>query len=162
MAEQTSENLLAMFDGAPLNARYWTTFIVMSGVLVLDFFDFFLIAFVMSVIGPEWHLTYGQGALILYGAGVGAIAGSLVSGSLGDVFGRKMQTVLGTLICGICALGERWRLSSAMCRVRWRRRLNSRLVCDSNLMILAMSFRATRCRTARRWTAFSESESPKA
>jgi putative MFS transporter len=103
MAEQTSENLLAMFDSAPLNARYWTTFIVMSGVLVLDFFDFFLIAFVMSVIGPEWHLTYGQGALILYGAGVGAIAGSLVSGSLGDVFGRKMQTVLGTLICGICA-----------------------------------------------------------
>ena len=103
MADQTSENLLAMFDSAPLNARYWTTFIVMSGVLVLDFFDFFLIAFVMSVIGPEWHLTYGQGALILYGAGVGAIAGSLVSGSLGDVFGRKMQTVLGTLICGICA-----------------------------------------------------------
>jgi MFS transporter, putative metabolite:H+ symporter len=103
MAEQTSENLLAMFDSAPLNARYWTTFIVMSGVLVLDFFDFFLIAFVMSVIGPEWHLTYGQGALILYGAGVGATVGSLVSGSLGDVFGRKMQTVLGTLICGICA-----------------------------------------------------------
>ncbi len=103
MAEQTSENLLAMFDGAPLNARYWTTFAVMSGVLVLDFFDFFLIAFVMSVIGPEWKLTYGQGALILYGAGVGAICGSLVSGSLGDVFGRKMQTVLGTLICGLCA-----------------------------------------------------------
>ncbi len=103
MAEQTSENLLSMFDSAPLNARYWTTFAVMSGVLVLDFFDFFLIAFVMSVIGPEWKLTYGQGALILYGAGVGAICGSLVSGSLGDVFGRKMQTVLGTLICGVCA-----------------------------------------------------------
>jgi putative MFS transporter len=103
MAGQTSENLLAMFDDAPLSARYWTTFAVMSGVLVLDFFDFFLIAFVMSVIGPEWKLTYGQGALILYGAGVGAICGSLVSGSLGDVFGRKMQTVLGTLICGVCA-----------------------------------------------------------
>jgi putative MFS transporter len=103
MADQTSENLLSMFDNAPLNARYWTTFAVMSGVLVLDFFDFFLIAFVMSVIGPEWKLTYGQGALILYGAGLGAICGSLISGSLGDVFGRKMQTVLGTLICGICA-----------------------------------------------------------
>jgi len=103
MAGQTSENLLAMFDDAPLSARYWTTFAVMSGVLILDFFDFFLIAFVMSVIGPEWKLTYGQGALILYGAGLGAICGSLVSGSLGAVFGRKMQTVLGTFICGICA-----------------------------------------------------------
>ena len=103
MPGQTSEDLLALFDSAPLNRRYWVTFILMSGVLILDFFDFFLIAFVMSVIGREWQLTYGQGALILYGAGLGAIIGSLVSGSLGDLFGRKMQTVAGTLICGVCA-----------------------------------------------------------
>jgi putative MFS transporter len=103
MAEHTSEELLGMYDNAPLNARYWSSFAIMSGVLVLDFFDFFLIAFVMSVIGPEWKLTYGQGAIILYGAGVGAIAGALASGSLGDVFGRKGQTVIGTFICGICA-----------------------------------------------------------
>jgi putative MFS transporter len=103
MAEQTSEALLSFYDDAPLNGRYWVSFAIASGVLVLDFFDFFLIAFVMSAIGPEWHLTYGQGALILYGAGVGAIVGSLVSGSLGDVFGRKQLTVIGTFICGICA-----------------------------------------------------------
>src|SRR5579862_9687808 len=103
MAETTSDELLGLFDSAPLNARYWTSFAIASGVLVLDFFDFFLIAFVMSVIGPEWKLTYGQGAIILYGAGVGAIVGALTSGSLGDMFGRKMQTVIGTLICGVCA-----------------------------------------------------------
>jgi putative MFS transporter len=103
MAVQSSDDLLAMFDGAPLNRRYWVTFALMSGVFVLDFFDFFLIAFVMSVIGKEWHLTYGQGALILYGAGLGAIVGSLVFGALGDRFGRKMQTVIGTFICGISA-----------------------------------------------------------
>ncbi len=103
MPGQSSENLLALFDAAPLNRRYWVTFALMSGVLVLDFFDFFLIAFVMSVIGREWQLTYGQGAIILYGAGVGAIIGSLVWGSLGDLFGRKMQTVTGTFICGISA-----------------------------------------------------------
>jgi putative MFS transporter len=103
MAEQTSDALLAMYDDAPLNARYWTNFTIAALVLVLDFFDFFLIAFVMSAIGPEWHLTYGQGALILYGAGVGAIIGSLVSGALGDVFGRKGLSVAGTLLCGVCA-----------------------------------------------------------
>jgi putative MFS transporter len=103
MAEQTSEALLSLYDSAPLNGRYWVNFAIAAGVLILDFFDFFLIAFVMSAIGPEWHLTYGQGALILYGAGVGAIVGSLVSGSLGDVFGRKQLTVIGTFICGICA-----------------------------------------------------------
>ena len=103
MPGQSSDDLMALFDRAPLNRRYWVTFILMSGVLVLDFFDFFLIAFVMSVIGREWHLTYGQGAVILYGAGVGAIIGSLAWGALGDLFGRKMQTVTGTLICGISA-----------------------------------------------------------
>src|SRR6516162_9323138 len=103
MPGQTSDDLLALFDSAPLNRRYWTIFAIMSAVLVLDFFDFFLIAFVMSVIGREWQLTYGEGALILYGAGVGAIFGSLVWGSLGDLSGRKMQTVTGTFICGISA-----------------------------------------------------------
>jgi putative MFS transporter len=103
MAEQTSEALLSLYDDAPLNGRYWVNFAIASGVLLLDFFDFFLIAFVMSAIGPEWHLSYGQGAVILYSAGVGAIVGSLVSGALGDVFGRKQLTVIGTFICGICA-----------------------------------------------------------
>jgi putative MFS transporter len=103
MAEQTADDLLSLFDTAPLNRHYWVTFAVMSAVFVLDFFDFFLIAFVMSVIGKEWQLTYGQGALILYAAGVGAICGSLVWGSLSDLLGRKMQCVTGTLICGISA-----------------------------------------------------------
>ena len=103
MPGQTSDGLLSLFDSAPLNRRFWVTFSLMSAVTLLDFFDFFLIAFVMSVIGREWHLTYGQGALILYGAGIGAIIGSLVWRSLGDRFGRKMQTVSGTLICGVSA-----------------------------------------------------------
>jgi putative MFS transporter len=99
----TSEELLALFDRAPLNRRYWTSFALLAAVYVLDFFDFFLIAFILAVIGPQWHLTYGQAALILYGSGVGAILGSLIWGSLGDLFGRKLQTVTGTLICGVSA-----------------------------------------------------------
>ena len=103
MAAPTSQDLLAVFDRAPLNRRYWTSFGLLAGVYVLDFFDFFLIAFILAVIGPSWHLTYGQAALILYGSGVGAIVGALVWGSLGDVFGRKMQTISGTFICGLAA-----------------------------------------------------------
>src|SRR5215469_1138540 len=103
MAGQSSDALLAMYDDAPLNRRYWTIFAIMCGVFVLDFFDFFLIAFVMSQIGPEWKLTYGQGAVILYSAGVGAIIGAVIWGALGDHFGRKMQTATGTIICAIAA-----------------------------------------------------------
>ena len=92
-----------MLDSAPLNGRFWASFAMLGGVYVLDFFDFFLIGFILAVIAPSWHLSYGQAALILYGSGVGAILGSLVWGSLGDVFGRKLQTVTGTLICGAAA-----------------------------------------------------------
>lgn len=103
MPAPTSPDLLAVFDRGPLNARYWMSFVLLAGVYVLDFFDFFLIAFILAVIGPRWHLTYGQAALILYGSGVGAILGSLIWGSLSDLFGRKLQTVTGTLICGVAA-----------------------------------------------------------
>jgi len=97
---KSSDDLLALFDEAPLNRRYWTSFVLLALVYVLDFFDFFLIAYLMAVIGPRWHLTYGAVALIFYGSGIGAILGSLIWGSLGEVFGRKLQTITGTLICG--------------------------------------------------------------
>jgi hypothetical protein len=45
----------------------------------------------------------GQGAVILYGAGIGAIASAVIWGALGDHFGRKVQTATGTLICAISA-----------------------------------------------------------
>jgi len=100
---QSSDALLAMFDNAPLNRRYWTSFGLLAVLTALDFFDFFLIAFILSKIGPEWKLTYGQSGLILYGGGVGAILGALVWGSLSDVLGRKLQIVTGTLICAVSA-----------------------------------------------------------
>jgi hypothetical protein len=103
MAGQSSDDLLAMFDSAPLNRRYWISFGLLSAITVLDFFDFFLIAFILSKIGPEWQLTYGQSGLILYGGGIGAILGALVWGSLSDVLGRKLQIVTGTLICAVSA-----------------------------------------------------------
>lgn len=103
MSAATSESLLSLYDDAPLNTRYWITFGIMCAVTLLDFFDFFLIAFVMSQIGPEWKLTYGQGAVILYSAGIGAVLGAIIWGALGDRSGRKMQTVTGTFICGIAA-----------------------------------------------------------
>jgi MFS transporter, putative metabolite:H+ symporter len=101
MPGQTSEDLLALFDSAPLNRRYWVTFILMSAVFVYDFFDFLVVGYLLAVVGPEWHLTYGQSAVILYSGGIGAIVGALAFGAFSDAFGRKRQIVIGTFVCAV-------------------------------------------------------------
>jgi putative MFS transporter len=103
MPGQTSEELLALFDRAPLNRRYWVAFILLSALFVLEFFDFLVVGYLLAVLGPQWHLTYGQSALILYSGGVGSIVGALVFGGLSDAWGRKKLMILGTFICGIAA-----------------------------------------------------------
>ena len=103
MPGQTSEDLLALFDSAPLNRRYWVAFALMSAVFVYDFFDFLVVGYLLAQVAPEWHLTYGQSAVILYSGGVGAILGALVFGALSDAWGRKQQIVIGTFICAFSA-----------------------------------------------------------
>ena len=103
MNGQTSESLLSLFDSAKLTPRYWFTFGLLALITVLEFFDFLVVGFLVAVLGPEWHLTYGQSAIILYSGGVGAIAGAIIWGALADAWGRKTQLVLGTFICGIGA-----------------------------------------------------------
>jgi MFS transporter, putative metabolite:H+ symporter len=103
MAGQTSDELLALFDTAQLNARYWAIFVIMSAIIVLEFFDFGIVAFLLAVVGPAWHLTYGQSATILYSGGVGSIVGALAFGAFSDSWGRKTSIVVGTFICGIGA-----------------------------------------------------------
>jgi putative MFS transporter len=101
MTERTSEDLLSLFDNAPLNARYWMIFTLMSAVFVFDFFDFLVVGYLLAAVASEWHLTYGQSAVILYSGGVGAIVGAVVFGAFADAWGRKQQMVIGTFICAM-------------------------------------------------------------
>jgi putative MFS transporter len=69
---------------------------VMVGA-VLDLFDFFLIAFVVPDLADEWDLTFGQAAVMLLSAGVGAIGGSVIWGRAGDRLGRRVPLMAGIL-----------------------------------------------------------------
>src|SRR5260370_5355956 len=99
MPGQSSDNLLALFDAAPVNRCYWGDFILVSALFVLEFFDFLIVGYLLAVVAPQWHLTYGQSAVILYSGGVGAILGALIFGGLSDAWGRKITMIFGTFIC---------------------------------------------------------------
>jgi putative MFS transporter len=64
---------------------------------MLEFFDYFLIGFVLAFIIKPWGLTFGQSAIILLSSGVGAILGAFIWGRIADVIGRR-RVFVGTVI----------------------------------------------------------------
>src|ERR1700744_6135990 len=63
----------------------------------LEFFDYFLIGFVMAfLIGPG-KLTFGQSATVLMSSGIGAILGAFAWGWLADRIGRRV-VFIGTVL----------------------------------------------------------------
>ena len=64
---------------------------------MLDFFDFFLIGFVLAFIVKEWNLTYGQSGAILLASGVSAPFGSLLYGWMADKIGRRTALITAVL-----------------------------------------------------------------
>ena len=65
--------------------------IVAAAVLgdMLEFFDYFLIGFVLAFVVGPWGLTFGQSAIILLSSGFGAIGGAYFWGWMADRIGRR-------------------------------------------------------------------------
>ncbi|HEX3994867.1 MAG TPA: MFS transporter [Acetobacteraceae bacterium] len=64
---------------------------------MLEFFDYFLIAFVLAFIIKPWQLTGGQSAIILLSSGIGAILGAAIWGRIADLYGRRRVFMLTVL-----------------------------------------------------------------
>jgi putative MFS transporter len=97
------EDLVALYDRAPLTGRYWVCMVLVVITSIFDFFDFFVVGFLVAVLGPQWHLTFGQSSIMLLSAGIGAIIGALAWGALSDRWGRKTLLVAGVTLCGLGA-----------------------------------------------------------
>lgn len=65
--------------------------IIAVGILgdMLEFFDYFLIGYVVAFIAGPWKLTFGQSAIILLSSGFGAMFGAFFYGRLADRIGRR-------------------------------------------------------------------------
>ena len=64
---------------------------------MLDFFDLYLIGYVLAFIIGGWHLTFGQTAVILLSSGLGAVPGAFFWGWMADRIGRRTVFILTTL-----------------------------------------------------------------
>src|SRR6266446_3288931 len=72
-----------------LTANQWKLICTANIADLLDFFDFFLIGYVIAALTKEWSLPYWQGGAILLASGLGAVPGAFIWGWLGDRIGRR-------------------------------------------------------------------------
>ena len=105
MVTRDSDDLLTWLDARPLTSRYWKVVTGLGVVAALDYFDFYVVGFLMAYLSPVWGLTYGQSGIILLSAGLGSIVGAIVFGGFADRFGRRFPMLFGAILCGLCSLG---------------------------------------------------------
>ena len=105
---QPDAEWLGMYDKAPLTPRYVVTMSLLVLQEMFEFYDFYLVGFLVSALAVTWHLTFGQSAVMLLSAGLGAMAGAPIFGYLADRFGRRPSMVgagvLFSTACAACAL----------------------------------------------------------
>jgi MFS transporter, putative metabolite:H+ symporter len=104
-AKAGAQDWLSALEKSRLTPRYYATLALLVLQEMFEFYDFFLVGYLVSVLAPGWHLTYGQSAIMLLSSGVGAIAGSLLGGRIADRIGRKQIIWGGGLVFSFGAAG---------------------------------------------------------
>ena len=97
----TFEELFAKLENSNLTSNHYK--LVTAAVLgdMLEFFDFFLISFVLAFIVVPWKLSFGATAIVLLSAGVGSFLGSFFYGWLADRKGRLTVCIIAILTFSI-------------------------------------------------------------
>jgi putative MFS transporter len=94
----TERTMLQAMDEGRLKPRYWILFGLLVINTIVEFFDFFIVGFLISVIGPQWHLSIGETSAILLAGGLGQVLGSMPMAWLADRYGRRPLLLLGTCL----------------------------------------------------------------
>jgi putative MFS transporter len=91
-------------DQSPMTGRQYG--IMAAAILadMLEFFDFFMLGFILSLIVGPWELTYYQTAFLVLTSGVGAIVGGYFWGNIADRIGRR-KVFIATVLTFSLATG---------------------------------------------------------
>ena len=102
-SQRNAQDWLGALETSRLTPRYYATMALLVLQEMFEYYDFFLVGYLVSVLAPGWHLTYGESAIMLLSSGVGAVAGSMIGGKFADIVGRKRMI---------------WEIGRASCRER--------------------------------------------
>lgn len=79
----------AQIDARPLSRHQRNLIALVIAGNISEFFDLFLIGFVVSLLTKPWNLTGFEAGVILAGSGLGTVLGAIVWGRLADRIGRR-------------------------------------------------------------------------
>ena len=90
-----------------LTGNQWRLLSVAILCDMLEFYDFFLIGFVLAFVAGSWKVTYGQSAVYFAFVGNRGLSGAAFWGWLADRVGRRKVLISSiinfSLATGICA-----------------------------------------------------------
>lgn len=93
-------------EDAPLTKAHWIQIVFLSVALVIDVMKASSLGFVIPGMRSEYGLSFSSAAILPFVALLGTTLGSLIWGSLADIYGRRAAILLaavlfvGTSICG--------------------------------------------------------------
>lgn len=97
MATNQLAVLFQELEQAKINKQHMKVIVACLLGCSLEFFDFYIVAFVLAFIVTPWKLTFGQSSVVLWSAGFGTIIGAYLFGSIADHIGRR-PTMIATVL----------------------------------------------------------------
>ena len=91
-------NTIPAIEQSPLTRRQ--RLLVGAAVVsnTVEFFDFFIVGFILAMVAEPWGLTFGQSAVVLLSGGLGTTLGALFWGRVADRIGRRPAFLITVII----------------------------------------------------------------
>jgi putative MFS transporter len=100
----TVDDVVARIERMPISAWHLKARFIIGVATFFDGFDAIAIAYVLPVIGPQWHLTPGQVGLLLSASFGGQLLAALFFGWWAERYGRMPAIVWSTIIYSVMSL----------------------------------------------------------
>jgi MFS transporter, putative metabolite:H+ symporter len=100
----TVDDVVARLERMPISSWHLKARFIVGIATFFDGFDALAIAYVLPVIGPQWHLTPPQIGLLLSASFFGQLLAALFFGWFAERYGRMPAIIWSTLIYSVMSL----------------------------------------------------------